>query len=275
MTLGEAIKNRRIEQGLTQRALAGMLGVSDMTVSRMEANQSFRTNYYISEILVEFLGEEYLSQITDNSQAANELRSASDMMKRREQNNDFSSNFFYTRPSRRVKRAEEKQDFAGKMVSLIYSQGLPVRLCELPPQSELLQGFDICCAYEKKVWVLDLYNKEYQPQDTLQFQDILPILFTRVGRAAFEPGIHKYSLLVDADCLGPTDVLFSGMYTKQLNFDVSILRYNAKTNKFDYELDLAFHSDGRGFFDLSVPGCEAETAKLFSVWKSSFANGVK
>ena len=273
MTFGEAVKKRRNEKGLTQRDLAGMLGVSDMTVSRMEANQSFRMNRYFTEVLATFLGNEVIYQITDDSSAAWQLRNFIErpVKSPRYNDNSQSTGVFHKSPFKRIEDAQEKADYCGRLLSVIYTQGIPVVRCELPPRSDLLQGFDICCEYKQKIWVLDVYNNNYYPDGTVPFDDLLKVLYTRVGRATFEPNIQKYSLLVEAERLGPTDILFSGMCTKQLNFDVSILQYIKSRNKISSELDLAFHDDGSGFFDLSVPGCEDESAKLLATWKASFA----
>lgn len=264
MTLGEAVKQRRKAEGLSQRDLAAMLDVSDMTISRLEANQNIRINRNIVDKLSFFLGYESIQRITGEGYFVNRLR-------------EYVENPLGIPNYERIGASyagstflnyEDEIAFRSRLITLIESHNIPVEPFVLPYPYWETNKVDICFQYESKLWAIDQADKDRMEQ---QGKVTAPVLFERIGRAAFVTEINKYSIIIDSDLGDNLWRSFSGLLTKQLNFDVSILLYNRQKNHIENEIDLAFHDDGRGFFDLNVPGKEAESAKLYAAWKSSFA----
>ena len=67
MTIGDLIKEHRTADGLSQKRLAAILGTTDMTVSRIEAGQSFRLTPKMIKALCKMLSLDELGRVTEDS----------------------------------------------------------------------------------------------------------------------------------------------------------------------------------------------------------------
>ena len=258
MTLGEAVKKRRKQQGVSQKGLAALLDVSDMTISRLEADQNIRLSNNASEKLATFLGNDYIEQVSDDSPTARRL--AAHIL-------ENYGEIIYPFPKDLLSLDLISLEY-DKYITLITSYGIPVVQADQSSWPHNNRAIDLHLTYDNKFWALDHISRKRVGTITRLTG---PYLYEKIGRAASDSYINKYSLIIDSDLIPPYWNNFLGAFSKQLNFDVSLLLFNRQTKRFECEMDLAFHDDGRGFFDLNVPGKEAESAKLYAAWKSSFA----
>ena len=97
-------------------------------------------------------------------------------------------------------------------------------------------------------------------------------LLSFIGHMCFIPSINKASMVTDA----PLEQLMESVALYQcpdnLRFDLSIIHIDPVQRIVDAEFELLTHYDGSGFFDLTVPGKEADSARMLAAWKTSLSN---
>ena len=243
MTLGEAIKNYRKENGYSQAELAELFRINPMTVSRLENDQPIRIGEELAVSIRELLGQEMLDQIDVNSRNLSVVRRR-DVPKQTEHiiiNDEI------------VKSCVEslKEVFSG--------------YCEVLSFSQSVSFGDVLIQYGDKKWVLDIKAGQFN------WERILNGLALGIGRVSMEQPINKFSLVWVSNNISDIQSLSPIQTFGSLNFDVSLLQYDLTKGKFDFEMDVSALFDGRGMFDARVPNKARESSLLYATWKSSLA----
>lgn len=240
MTLGDAIRNYREQSSMSQATLATELQVSQMGVSRLEANQDIRMTKPLADRIVNLLGKETVYAIDEESK--NLLR---------------------------VKQLFESvlaEDSIGNYRQVQKDCVMVLKNAMRGWEKDVLiqkQGMDciICFCGEKK-WILNVSSWNGFGQTRRRR------LAEGIGLASMEPAVNKYSLVFWVDDSSEfTDGLKINCWDN-LNFDVSLLVFDTQRQMFITEKDICSHYDGRGFFDLAVPDRAEAASRAFSHWKT-------
>ena len=125
--------------------------------------------------------------------------------------------------------------------------------------------FSLISKESGKIWCLDPFS---MIDPTLTPSRIERKVYECIGISAFQ-SINKFSIITDISLNQCIATLHYKIQPDALGFDVSIIHVNLDEQRFDGEYELVTHFDGRGYFDLAVPGKEAESARLFAAWQSS------
>ena len=251
MTLGEAIRHYREKNSISQADLAKELGISQMGVSRLEANQDIRMTKALADRIVGLLGEDLVYAIDDESKNLLQTKKLFKMVCDK-------------RPITDCRQIQRECAAALAAVTRSWSR-------EVVVQRQGIESLE--CTNDEKRWYLDIcLNREFG--STLRQR-----LAEGIGLAAMSPSINKYSMI---RCVGEaTEPEASEAVTTEpgpfgaincwdnLNFDVSILYFDLQKKKFIAEDDICVHYDGRGFFDLAVPDRAEAAATAYSRWKTS------
>ena len=241
MTLGEAIRHYREKNSISQADLAKELGISQMGVSRLEANQDIRMTKALADGIVDLLGEDQVYAIDDESKNLLQTKKLFKMVCDKRPITDC----------RQIQR-----ECAATLAAVTRSWSR-----EVVVQRQGIESLE--CTNDEKRWYLDIcLNREFG--STLRRQ-----LAEGIGLAAMRPSINKYSMIFCVD--GTTELLPSEQVNcwDNLNFDVSLLYFDLQEKKFFAEDDICVHYDGRGFFDLAVPNRAEAAATAYSRWKTS------
>ena len=241
MTLGEAIRHYREKNSISQADLAKELGISQMGVSRLEANQDIRMTKALADGIVGLLGEDQVYAIDDESKNLLQTKKLFKMVCDK-------------RPITDCRQIQKECAAALTAVTRSWSR-------EVVVQRQGIESLE--CANDEKRWYLDIcLNREFG--STLRQR-----LAEGIGLAAMRPSINKYSMIFCVD--GTTELLPSEQVNcwDNLNFDVSLLYFDLQEKKFFAEDDICVHYDGRGFFDLAVPNRAEAAATAYSRWKTS------
>ena len=241
MTLGEAIRHYREKNSISQADLAKELGISQMGVSRLEANQDIRMTKALADGIVDLLGEDQVYAIDDESKNLLQTKKLFKMVCDK-------------RPITDCRQIQRECAAALAAVTRSWSG-------EVVVQRQGIESLE--CTNDEKRWYLDIcLNREFG--STLRRQ-----LAEGIGLAAMRPSINKYSMIFCVD--GTTELLPSEQVNcwDNLNFDVSLLYFDLQEKKFFAEDDICVHYDGRGFFDLAVPNRAEAAATAYSRWKTS------
>lgn len=241
MTLGEAIRYYREKNSISQAGLAKELGISQMGVSRLEANQDIRMTKALADSIVGLLGEDQVYAIDDESKNMTQAKKLFKMPYGEKTVADC----------RQIQR-----ECAAALAAVTRSWSR-----EVVVQRQGIESLE--CTNDEKRWYLDIcLNREFG--STLRQR-----LAEGIGLAAMRPSINKYSMIFCVD--GTTELLPSEQVNcwDNLNFDVSLLYFDLQEKKFIAEDDICVHYDGRGFFDLAVPNRAEAAASAYSRWKTS------
>ena len=241
MTLGEAIRHYREKNSISQADLAKELGISQMGVSRLEANQDIRMTKALADSIVGLLGEDQVYAIDDESKNLLQTKKLFKMVCDK-------------RPITDCRQIQRECAAALAAVTRSWSR-------EAVVQRQGIESLE--CTNDEKRWYLDIcLNREFG--STLRQQ-----LAEGIGLAAMKRAINKYSMIFCVD--GTTELLPSEQVNcwDNLNFDVSLLYFDLQEKKFFTEDDICVHYDGRGFFDLAVPSRAEAAATAYSRWKTS------
>ena len=241
MTLGEAIRHYREKNSISQADLAKELGISQMGVSRLEANQDIRMTKALADGIVDLLGEDQVYAIDDESKNLLQTKKLFKMVCDK-------------RPITDCRQIQRECAAALAAVTRSWSR-------EVVVQRQGIESLE--CTNDEKRWYLDIcLNREFG--STLRQQ-----LAEGIGLAAMRPSINKYSMIFCVD--GTTELPPSEQVNcwDNLNFDVSLLYFDLQEKKFFAEDDICVHYDGRGFFDLAVPDRAEAAASAYSRWKTS------
>ena len=250
MTLGEAIRYYREKNSISQANLAQKLHISQMGVSRLEANQDIRMTKALAKKIVDLLGKDQFYAINDESKNLSQAKILVELP--------------YGETLADYRQIQKECAAALTAVTRSWSDKAAVQW----------QGIDgVEYTNGEKRWYLDIcLNREFG--STLRQR-----LAEGIGLAAMSPSINKYSMI---RCVGvATEPEPSEAVTTEpgpfgaincwdnLNFDVSILYFDLQEKKFIAEEDICVHYDGRGFFDLAVPDRAEAAASAYSRWKMS------
>ena len=241
MTLGEAIRHYREKNSISQADLAKELGISQMGVSRLEANQDIRMTKALADSIVGLLGEDQVYAIDDESKNLLQTKKLFKLVCDK-------------RPITDCRQIRRECAAALAAVTRSWSR-------EAVVQRQGIESLE--CTNDEKRWYLDIcLNREFG--STLRQQ-----LAEGIGLAAMKRAINKYSMIFCVD--GTTELLPSEQVNcwDNLNFDVSLLYFDLQEKKFFAEDDICVHYDGRGFFDLAVPNRAEAAATAYSRWKTS------
>ena len=127
--------------------------------------------------------------------------------------------------------------------------------------------YDYECVADQKEWFL-----ETAPCTEKTVNKVFPQKFyTVIGQSVFYPKISKLSFVTTVSPERIAERIPISLRDTAVWFDVSILHVDLESGRIDYELELLAHYDGKGFFDLTVPGKEAESARKLAAWKSSLS----
>lgn len=129
-------------------------------------------------------------------------------------------------------------------------------------------GFSYVAKSKGKIWCFDIFSR-LNPAGISSVD--LEVLYRGIGAAAFHVGVNKYSIITDISFDQLWKKLPSRNCSDRIGFDVSIIHFETETCRLDDEIEVASHFDGRGFFDLTVPGREVESARCLAAWKSSLS----
>ena len=241
MTLGEAIRYHREENSISQASLAKKLHISQMGVSRLEANQDIRMTKALADSIVGLLGEDQVYAIDDESKNLTQVKKLFKMP-------------YGEKTVANYRQIQKECAAALTAVTRSWSR-------EVVVQRQGIESLE--CTNDEKRWYMDIcLNREFS--STLRQR-----LAEGIGLAAMRPSINKYSMIRCVDEV--TEMAPSGAINcwDNLNFDVSILYFDLQEKKFIAEDDICVHYDGRGFFDLAVPDRAEAAATAYSRWKTS------
>lgn len=241
MTLGEAIRYYREKNSISQADLARELGISQMGVSRLEANQDIRMTKALADSIVGLLGEDQVNAIDDESKNLLQAKKLFELP-------------YGTRPITNCRQIQKECAAALTDVMRSWSNKAAI-------QRQGIDGLEY--ANGEKRWCFDICSSR-EFDSTLRRQ-----LAEGIGLAAMKRAINKYSMIFCVD--GTTELLPSEQVNcwDNLNFDVSLLYFDLQEKKFFAEDDICAHYDGRGFFDLAVPDRAEAAASAYSRWKLS------
>ena len=240
MTLGEAIRYYREKNSISQASLAQKLHISQMGVSRLEANQDIRMTKALAKKIVDLLGKDQFYAIDDESKNLSQAKILVELP--------------YGETLADYRQIQKECAAALTAVTHSWSDKAAVQW----------QGIDgVEYTNGEKRWYFDIcLNREFGT--TLRRR-----LAEGIGLAATRPSINKYSMIRCVDEM--TGMAPSGVINcwDNLNFDVSLLYFDLQEKKFVAEDDICVHYDGRGFFDLAVPDRAEAAAIAYSRWKTS------
>ena len=228
----------RKEKGLTQKELAEAVGVTTTIISRYENGS-----------------------ITPPTDKLLKIAEKLDVSV-----NDLLSGNIYSSPYEFMRQFEKEcYDVTRRHFSSL-PNSIPVPVPG--DRDRKLPFFELVSSTDEKTWCFSLLGYPHSPEEA---RDSRRIVISRIGSAAFFPGINKLSIISNI----PVERLLNSLpgipSADHLGFDVSIIHFNVDEQRLDNEFDLVTHFDGRGYFDLTVPGKEAESARLFAAWKASLS----
>lgn len=163
---------------------------------------------------------------------------------------------------------DSTSEFEGMVLGVLRNQLASVDFPATEPNSQSRLYFDCKCMMDEKTWLFDIVRFENEDAIKKAFQNTF--IFS-VGKASLLPNISKLSFVTTFPCDRIAEQLSVSLRDSSVGFDVSILHVDLESGRIDYELELLTHYDGKGFFDLTVPGKEAESARKLAKWKSSLS----
>lgn len=244
MTIGQALRNYRVENKISQATLAKNLGISPMTASRLEDDQNIRINRDLALAIASLLGDNAVASVDESTHTYALLI--------RELSMHGSGSFIQ-------QDTPDIQELRHRCMELIKSSLRESSVSVITRRSGLEY---IECEHDSKIWRFDVFPPA-------SASNIYVRLATGIGLTAMEQSVNRYTLIWCTESMLDIDSLASIHCSQSLNFDVSVLHYNTVKSRFDFELDIAFHDDGKGFFDLKVPEKEVEASTLYATWKTS------
>ena len=125
--------------------------------------------------------------------------------------------------------------------------------------------YDFECITDKKTWFLEIAPCSEKTVNKMFPQKF----FSVIGQGIFYQNINKLSIVTPVSPERVIERVPFSLRNTSVGFDVSILHVNLESGRIDYELELLTHYDGKGFFDLAVPGKEVESARMLAAWKTS------
>lgn len=245
MTLGEAIRMYRMENGISQAQLAEKLQVSAMKVSRLENDQSIRITPELAKTINDLLSEERINSIDEKSKTLLKLKLS----------NNQSEQAFFSK-----KETGMAAQHCCEALQEIFSD-YPIEIATL----NLPRHGDFVVKFEGKNWVCSVLTSE--DSMSLVRRDIA----IGIGRAAMEPEISRYSLIWCTKSTADWEEIRPIQTFNNLNFDVTLLHFNLEKMRFDFEMDISNNFEGHGFFDIAVPEKTDTALKLYATWKTALS----
>lgn len=244
MTLAEFLKEVRNNRKMTQEEFAGEIGVSVMTVSRIESGkQSVLTENMYNKIK-DFLKEEEIPKF----EGLNEVK-----------NSEFyksSRDMYY-----------ERKELEESLKNHVLKQFGDIGFCDMQEEHDIKHDSHFLSLKNEKgkTWAIDFSLPE-RSNDRISQPSYISHFFVKVGRNVFEK-YNKYSFLLPNS---ETQLLFDRLrdVSDRVNYELSILCYDEKTYAITSEVTLSFKKDGNGIFDLDNDK-SGEDLENYIKWKES------
>lgn len=272
MNVGSVLKEYRQIYNISQRELAKMLHVSDMTISRLESGNRIRLASESLKVLIGILNDAELNNVNGisdlrewsvytqlaNATSESEVRSfGMECLKEEHALETILSGF-------------EAIGFHEK--SCLFNRGGKrgtidwVKTINLNPWAEYRKAFELILENDVgKIWAVDFaweFHSIFIPEEV----GWISILYEHIGKCCCtKQKMHKYSIITNATGLQRCAIEDS-VSAPRLNHDVSIIHYNLFSGRMDSETNLAFFKDGRGVFDLAVEENKQESSMQYANW---------
>lgn len=271
MKLCNIIKEYRDKKGISQRELAKLLHVSDMTISRLESGVKVR----IDENLLGALSEIVNDNILDSLYNISEVRQWFDYAKTLNTTNAFSISAY-------AREQLEKNNVRDSVLSQFESVGFHkaeendiIRSSKrergkyLPRRNDDTK-FDVIFENDTgKRWAIDFvwsYPSPFADTDDRQW---LTAIYCHVGKCCCSSQqVHRYSIVTNVASLEECGA-YHAVNAERINHDMSILYVDIPQGRVTSEYNLAFFKDGRGIFDLAVEDKKKESAVTYAEWMLS------
>lgn len=230
------IKDARKAKNMTQKELSVIVGVDPGMISRYENGQVSPSD----EIL---------------RRSASALNVTADVLIEEKYSDDVTS-------------PVHREVYREKVTEILFRQFNSIGLAEFCLCRNMKPSFDYICREGEKTWLLEtaLYGNERSAAQLISKK-----FFSLVGKTAFVPEVNKVSIITNLPCERVLDMIPVSPRDNRLSYDFSLLHVNMETGWIDQEIELSAFYDGAGFYDLAVPGREAESAKRLATWKTSLS----
>lgn len=241
------IRDARLAKKMTQSELAKAIGVDSAMISRYENGQT-RPPAKNLILMAPVLSVPVDELLQDYGYSAN-------MVKK------------YTRPGDEI------------MCSILSKHFLSLGMSAAKSVNYYAPGMrpvvvDLLCQCKGKQWALIVSSFREYPDNgrRITVEELFERkLFNIIGQMCFVPFINKVSFVTDAPLEQMIESSSLLRCPDNLRFDISIIHFDAEHKMVDAEFELLTHYDGSGFFDLTVPGKEADSARMLAAWKTSLS----
>ena len=271
MRLCYIVKEYREKMGISQRELAKLLHVSDMTISRLESGAKVR----IDENLLRALSGIVNDKILDSTFGMSEVRQWFEY-----------ATILNTTDSLKISDYAKEQLAEKNVIGRILSQfetigfrkveeNFAIRRSKRTGEETLFRRndytkFDVILENSiGKRWASDFFWSYPTPFDDTDDGRWLDTIYSQVGKCCCSSQIvQRYSIVTNVPDLQEC-AAYHAVDAVRLNRDMSIIYFDMRKERVTSEYDLAFFKDGRGIFDLAVEDKKKESAVAYAGWMLS------